>query len=63
MTEEQVNRAKVPAPLTSFLRIRTKCYPQTVKQVGVDSGAMTPTEIVFAYRCGAHMVKLFPVGP
>jgi 2-dehydro-3-deoxyphosphogluconate aldolase/(4S)-4-hydroxy-2-oxoglutarate aldolase len=64
MTEEQVNRAKgagaayIISPNTDEAVIR-----QTVKQGLVSiPGAMTPTEIAFAYRCGAHMVKLFPAG-
>ena len=32
------------------------------RQVPVFPGAMTPTEILYAYRAGAAMVKVFPAG-
>lgn len=37
---------------------------ETANRRGVAAipGAMTPTEIAFAYRCGAAIVKLFPTG-
>ncbi|HBN83933.1 MAG TPA: 2-dehydro-3-deoxyphosphogluconate aldolase [Clostridiales bacterium] len=40
-----------------------KVIKQTLKRNLVSiPGAFTPTEIAFAYQCGAHMVKLFPAG-
>jgi len=35
-------------------------YTKELKMVSIP-GAMTPTEILFAHDCGAHIVKLFPV--
>ncbi len=37
---------------------------QYVKELGLFSmpGALTPTEVAYAYGCGADMVKLFPAG-
>ena len=46
--------------------ISPDCYPEVIRRTrerGLVSipGAMTPTEIMTAHRCGADFVKLFPV--
>lgn len=46
--------------------ISPDCYPNVIKRTlerGLVSipGALTPTEIMTAHRCGADFVKLFPV--
>lgn len=47
--------------------ISPDCYPEVIRRTlerGLVSipGALTPTEIMTAHRCGADFVKLFPVG-
>ena len=64
MTVEQVRLA---AEAGAEYMISPNTEPEVIyatKQLGKVSipGAMTPTEVAYAYQCGADIVKMFPAG-
>ena len=64
MTVEQVQKASASGAEYIISPNTNKDVIEETKKLGKVSipGALTPTEVAFAYECGADIVKLFPAG-